>query len=69
MRIAGGDGSARDPEKSVRLDLSEQKQDQQDNEDQADNARRPIAPIPAVTPGRDDAEQDQNQNDDQNCAE
>jgi hypothetical protein len=61
---------ARDPEEScLAQDLTEQQQDQQNNEDQADDARGAIAPVAAVSPGRDDAEQDQNQNDDQNCAE
>ena len=51
------------------LDLPEQQQDQEDNQDQADDAGRTVAPAAAVAPGRNDAEQDQNENDDQDCAE
>ena len=46
---------------TARLNLTEQQQDQEDNEDQTDNTGWSIAPAPTVTPSRDDAEQDQNQ--------
>ena len=46
---------------TARLNLMEQQQDQEDNEDQTDNTGWSIAPAPTVTPSRDDAEQDQNQ--------
>src|SRR3954452_6180838 len=50
-------------------DAAHQQEDDEDHDEQADASTRPIAPVPAVTPGGQRADQDQDQDDQQNGAE
>ena len=52
----------------VRLEPTQQSQDDDHDENEAYNPRRPVSPTSAVAPSWKDAEQDENEDNDKDCA-